>query len=123
MLQKEALLMPQAEVSESDTVTTQGFVRQKADYMYVWSENINHATGEKLVGKLGISGIFYGKVASLAHYPPSSTRLDYWESTSINAIRINNGPWIEGSAEAFNALYEVAGDNEPGDPVRVEVRL
>lgn len=123
MLQKEALLMSQAEVSESDTVTTQGFVRQKTDYTYVWSENINYATGVKLVGKIGIYGIFYGGVTQLSHYPPSSTRLDYWESTPINAIRINNGPWIEGTREAFNALYKIAGDNEPGDPVRVEVRL
>ena len=123
MLQKEALLMTQAQVSESDTVTTQGFVRQKTDYWYVWSENINYATGEKLVGKLGIYGIFYGGVTSLNHYPASSTRLDYWESTPINAIRINNGPWIEGTKQAFDALYEIAGDNEPGDLVKVEVRL
>lgn len=78
MLQKEALLMPQAGVSESDTVTTQGFVRQKTDFMYVWSENYNNATGEKLVGKLGIYGIFYGGVAQLSHYPPplfNKTRL------------------------------------------------
>ena len=76
MMQKEALLMPQAEVSESDTVTTQGFVRQKADrqkadYVYLfWSENINYATGVKLVGKIGILGMLYGGLAQLDRYPP-----------------------------------------------------
>ena len=133
MLQKETLLMTRAEVSESDTVTTQRFWRRsQSSFTYVASENYSFPSWEKIPGKIGIFGMAssdFGVAPFLGLTSADATGVD--EYVLIQAIRINNGPWIEKNtesshnqhAELYAALWNVAGNNEPGDPVRVEVRL